>query len=410
MFGKYKYCGKVLNGTSFEDFVDNFVNREEVYMCCENECNNCCENSCVECHRNSSMTYCGQSYPDLGVYQGDHYDDVIEAIIGNCTNEIDCPDLNVQNSDETYSVNIDSDLLLPDTIHRISINNTEGQNIDNVNYSLPSSVDNGTSLVVVPDTTVTFNFLFPNLIPSTSTENFNIEDQNGNPIIVNGVSSGVIEIQSNTINERGATSMPLKTEQTISNSMGDDGNTQRGRNFITLPIVNGVQQLNFFGSKWRFTGVTGGYFDRDTSQYKDINGNITTRSNAYPDGLRCDWSTLDSDNNFILFYIDDAIPSQNDWATSLMLCNTYSNGVFTLGWSMPNMNELSLLTNFLGDSSYQIEELFDNVSSIGFWSSTNYVNDAYIVRGDKNTYNTNKGNINTFTRWLPVRVTNVSEL
>lgn len=39
---------------------------------------------------------------------------------------------------------------------------------------------------------------------------------------------------------------------------------------------------NRFGSKWRYTGVTGGYYDNGTNQYKDVTGVVTTAALAFP--------------------------------------------------------------------------------------------------------------------------------
>lgn len=86
---KYKYCGSNTNVNSFEDFIKealgfyNKFNFEEVKEeCCnKSKCNTCC--------RNESLRYCGEDYPEVGVYKGDHYDDVIEAVLNYVKSIID---------------------------------------------------------------------------------------------------------------------------------------------------------------------------------------------------------------------------------------------------------------------------------------------------------------------------------
>lgn len=88
---QYKYCGEKKEDIHyFEDFVENFVDPEEVFISIEEE-EECCNEqppSCVSCYRNENLRYCGEDYPELGVYKGDHYDDVIDSII-NYTNNIE---------------------------------------------------------------------------------------------------------------------------------------------------------------------------------------------------------------------------------------------------------------------------------------------------------------------------------
>lgn len=77
---KYINCK---NGETFEDFVDSLVDSEDVFQYEYGEECEPIKSQCRLCYRNESMRYCGQDYPQLGIYKGDHYDDVIESIVAN---------------------------------------------------------------------------------------------------------------------------------------------------------------------------------------------------------------------------------------------------------------------------------------------------------------------------------------
>jgi hypothetical protein len=123
-------------------------------------------------------------------------------------------------------------------------------------------------------------------VPSGDTQDIELLDQNGDPITPDDVTGNVITVDIPTGSTNSAPLM--KTGQTTSYRTGDDGDIQAGRDnsFFELDFVN------FFGNNKRFTGKTGGYYDRATSQYKDVNGTVTTRSVAFPNEIKIDWSTF----------------------------------------------------------------------------------------------------------------------
>lgn len=121
---KYTYCGKKHKDEihNFEDFVDYTLSskdtfKEEVY---EDDCHIPVE-VCKTCKRNEGLRYCGLDYPDLGIYKGDHYDDVIESLA-----TMTSTDITVTNSDNSISFEVDSGgiFVVPDTMLEIVINGT----------------------------------------------------------------------------------------------------------------------------------------------------------------------------------------------------------------------------------------------------------------------------------------------
>lgn len=85
---KYRYCGSHSDIESFEDLVSKISDKENHSPYSEEDCQECNKSrNCSSCRRNESLRYCGASFPEIGVYTGDHYDDVITAII-NYFNEL----------------------------------------------------------------------------------------------------------------------------------------------------------------------------------------------------------------------------------------------------------------------------------------------------------------------------------
>ena len=185
-----------------------------------------------------------------------------------------------------------------------------------------------------------------------TTTDIELLDQDDAPITPISVIGSTIKVDIPS-GGGGLSSMPLVTGVTSSFVTGDDGDTQLGSAFFTLPIVSAVQQLNHFGSKWRFTGSTGGYYDRDTSQFKDVAGTVTTKALAFPDYLVIDWKTRDADGNFVMY---------STTSTGLGIANytwTYANGnppasvgSFSGSWALAQINLLTRLQH-LGAMEYE---------------------------------------------------------
>lgn len=76
---KYKYCGDSDEIEGFEDLITKLLGSENNYK--DEDCFDTRSSNCNYCKRNESMRYCGKSFPELNVYTGDHYDDVIDAIL-----------------------------------------------------------------------------------------------------------------------------------------------------------------------------------------------------------------------------------------------------------------------------------------------------------------------------------------
>ena len=213
------------------------------------------------------------------------------------------------------------------------------------------------------DATLTLNGNTFLSVPSGDTQDIELLDQNGDPITPDDVTGNVITVDIPT---GGTNSAPLmKTGQTTSYRTGDDGDIQAGRDnsFFELDFVN------FFGNTKRFTGTTGGYYDRATSQYKDVNGTVTTELGAFPDSVRLDWSTFNPVNGSFLMYDCREVNYTWDNYIDAGLSSTF------LGfsdWRACNDNELWNLRFLNSGMYYNYPELVLGGAGFALWSSSSY--------------------------------------
>lgn len=201
---------------------------------------------------------------------------------------------------------------------------------------------------------------------------------------------------------------------------GDSSDGAIGRDFWEFPIVSAVQQLNHFGSKWRFTGHTGGYYDRDTSQFKDVNGTVTTKSLAFPDGLFIDHFTKDWNGNLVMYYNGDmnstplGIPNLTQpyaKANPPASVSTYVGN-----WNMANINQLLRLQYqgkmqeepfAPGHGSVLIQSSTDAIGAANL-SATYYLASNLWVPSTSVVDKAQAGAGNFFAMYT--RITNISEL
>jgi hypothetical protein len=134
------------------------------------------------------------------------------------------------------------------------------------------------------------------------------------------------------------TSTISKTGDSASVNSYDDGFLLRGRgvDFFTLSFNNP------FGNNQAYTGLTGGYYDQLTSQYKDVNGTLTTEVLAFPDALIISWKSYDtiSGDFFTMSYNE----LQTGTTVSMITgagASGYTRGSFN-GFYVCNINEMLL--------------------------------------------------------------------
>lgn len=384
-----RYCGKdypqfgVYKGDQYDDVITSILNYIESGECepstvlVKYEDGTVIELVTVNSgeHKEVIVPNCNPS--EITIYNSN--EEILDVILLNPGEEVDytCPDshITITNSNEDIISDIDlysnesSNFELPNTEHTVTVKDQNNNILDSETYSLYSSVDNGNSDIIVniPDGIVEVlnsdgTIVDTVSVPYGTTVNgyapdasVNVEYDNGTPIINTTIPSGESDTIVIPFIQNGITTMPFVTGQTIIYETNDDGDTQRGRDFFKLPVINSIQQLNYFGNKWRFTGITGGYYDMDSEEYKDSLGNAlgtdgTARDNAFPDNLLLDNCTLDYDGNFLMYYLSSSYIGINnlDFSTA----ETYASGLTVNGFTnffVPNQREL-INTFFTWDS------------------------------------------------------------
>jgi hypothetical protein len=184
----------------------------------------------------------------------------------------------------------------------------------------------------------------------------------------------------------------------------DDGDLQNGRytNFYELDF------LNHFGTYKRFTGVSGGYYDRSDSEWKDVNGIITTRALAYPSSLACDWSTMDKLGNIVIYianpeYIIDTVEN-----AVIATAGATIEGLAV--FRVANINEATNIQNKSLAESICYPEMY-NVTYGAFTAMTSSLVSAVSTHAIKNEFGTVLTfNPKTAIRVICCRTTNKSEL
>lgn len=215
---------------------------------------------------------------------------------------------------------------------------------------------------VCPDTDIEVNGVAEGSVVAGSTLDIQLTDGT-NPVNPNDVTlvgqTLTIEVPSGGCRDA---AMLLPTGQTASQKTGDDGDLRIGRltDFYTLNF------LNHFGTNHRFTGVTGGYYDRTTSTYRDVNGNIVSYAVAFPDALLIDWATLTCQDDFVMW---DATQRLNVWDNAIDGALASTVGGYN-DWFLPNGAMLYSLRNSGVYPYYNYPELPLGGAGFAMWSST----------------------------------------
>lgn len=394
-------CGDSLQ-TCVEKVNDFLLQNEDTDLSWLNEFKDeICEKPliCVECKRNPSLTYCGAPLLIIGVQSGDHYDIVFEKIDEYLSTIVGS--VLITNSNNSYSVEVDcgQQVMLPNVSNIDSNGSVVSVPAQTPFICTPISIDididiNGVEIAsgVTQDVELSLIDQYANDVPFTHI---------GGDIIVDIPVTGIY-------------TMPLKTGSSTFDT-GDDGWFERGSDFFIFPTINNIQQLNHFGNKWRFTGTNGGYFDHDASVYKDINGNITNRSGAYPNDIMIDTKTRNHNDDMLGYYIGGSglgIPDLT-YYQALSDGMSFSIGSFTSGWALGNLNELTAL-QFDGACLYHPMAI--NAGSVALQSSTsmrNLPSDYYMyvdlwVGGSSYRNKASPSQSNFFS--IFVRIFNISEL
>lgn len=161
-----------------------------------------------------------------------------------------------------------------------------------------------------------------------------VQYENGNNVgVINGdiikIPNPIIPINSSTI---------FKTGSAGTLNQYDDGWFQNGRG-IGWDLL---EFDNHFGHNFAYTGLTGGYYDHITSQYKDVDGVVTTEALAFPDKLIISWKSFNPiTGDFFVMSYDFLRSGTNASMISSAGAGGYTVGAFS-GFYVCNVLEMLL--------------------------------------------------------------------
>lgn len=266
------------------------------------------------------------------------------------------PDITVTNSDgSTYTQPAVTDVFCTPNeidvyINRILVAEDATEDVlltlnDQEGNELIFTQDENELTVNIPeceDSTFNINGIEVGTAPSGGTLDLNLIDQNSDvvPFVQTG-SDLVVTLPSAGTNS----AKVMKTGLLTSYTTGDDGNTRRGRytDFFTLDFTNP------FGNTRRFNGINGGY--HDGTNYRLVDGTLSTRAGAFPNDICIDWSTF-SNNEVLLYYHGDNNFRGRNAHIAQYLTSTISG---LTSWFVVNRQEIVSLMN---DESYIVSTHF----------------------------------------------------
>ena len=192
---------------------------------------------------------------------------------------------------------------------------------------------------------------------------------------------------------------PNKSGSVISYADYDGGYYQRGRDVSFYKL----SENNPYGNIWRFTGIGGGYYDRDTSQYKDVNGAVTTLALAYPNSIMIDWNNRNVNSVMLWRFTTSGISTTWDNARTQPLTLTIGG---LSAWYLPETVEYDTLRNWGNATHFQWLPI--NTTAPLWTANTNPAGTtvAWFVNGIQFS-GSGKGNV---LQYLPCRFTLLTEI
>jgi len=213
-----------------------------------------------------------------------------------------------------------------------------------VQIDLPLTIDTCDDFTVTPNCvpcTESFNGSPITGIPSGGNKAIIVQNDASTPVQVGTILTDTATNLLISVPEGGGaglnTANGYKTAQTTSTGTGSDGALQRGRGLDWF-------RLNFnnpFGNIAKLTGTTGGFFDDISSDYRNVNGVITTKILAFPGDLFCNWAYWnEGSTTFDMWYFN---PQTGTGTTCKTIPDASSQAGFT-DWACPNCDEQFLLS------------------------------------------------------------------
>jgi len=293
-----------------------------------------------------------------------------------------CLDATVVNSDTSFEDTVESGSTLTLSDITVSTKFTD--------LTFPAAIDIDMSDYILEGgvATVNANGELVDTVDVGDTLNLNIIYENTDvvPITITGsniIVPDVVVLPSNLIYIRPEPTGEVYVAGTATYPNGcDSWRVFTGTDISTQPTM-GIPMLinkskrykiipdNTFNHKWRYTGKTGGYWDVETSQYKNASGGVVDYATAFPDNYLIDhstglgWQTVANNTNVT-------------WAVALTEIDALTFASFN-DWFLPNLNEMTSVADY------------GYLATLGSTGDVNPIWNAAITNGTKWTATTRKG-------------------
>ena len=272
------------------------------------------------------------------------------------------------------------------------------------NVNITGGKLNNTSLPApsCPDTNIEVNGVSEGSVVAGSTVDVQLSDSGGpvTPDSVTLVGTDLQIVLSDAPPPSYASARLVKSGVTTSYADYDAGFYQRGRETSFYKL----KENNPYGNIWRFTGIGGGYYDQDTSQYKTANGTVTTFATAFPNSIMIDWTSRDATGVQLWALQTFALPSVN-WDTARTNCQSLVVGGLSV-WALPETTEYDSLRNWGLSSHYSWLPLN---YEIGVWSANTNPSSTTVAFYKSGTQWAGSGKVNLL-KYIPTRWTLLTEI
>lgn len=237
------------------------------------------------------------------------------------------------------------DITAPDATYLVEyVNGTDIQSGSIVSGG--SVVVQVTNPITPPDTSLEVNGVSEGSVVAGSTVDVQLSDSGG-VVVPDSVTLVGTDLQIVLADAPYSPSdfRPNKSGAVISYADYDGGYYQRGRDVSFYKLSSN----NPYGNTWRFTGVGGGYYDHDTSQYKDINGTVTTLALAYPNSIMIDWDNRTANAVMLWKFTSEA---SGTWDVVRVAALSLTIGGLST-WYLPETVEYDTLRNWGSATHFQ---------------------------------------------------------
>ena len=164
--------------------------------------------------------------------------------------------------------------------------------------------------------------------------------------------------------------------------------------YSDLTVKDRLIYNNIHGHKFRFTGVNGGYYNPDDSNYYDVDGNISDKATEFPTYLGTRYFIIDHLSG--IMWIGVRLGGIN-FNTNLTDARDATDGGYT-DWIVPSKHDAEqLFDSRYNLNLYEIERPPWDYNQLTYWTCSNYPQDKITRAWYFHGYNMTAGDRKTST-------------